>query len=202
MFIDRVAGYDGAEYAHRSIATNDTAAFLRGVLAALDGGEASADAAELAKEYAASKRAMTVYQQHLLPAETAQLLVELAERRGNIGSVRNGILRLLDGGNSQGLINAGITAGTEALCGVRALVLFGFETDELPKLDFLGVVGRTLEKNSAANAHIPTADVGAVTGTITSADGRILPLRAAFCPTAPTAMDALRSLAELFEIAL
>lgn len=84
---------------------------------------------------------MIVYQQNFLTVDGAKLVGDIAMLSGHIGSPRNGILMVKPKNNSQGLIDMGITAGREALEGVKALVVFGENADiDTTGLEFLAVM--------------------------------------------------------------
>jgi len=88
---------------------------------------------------------------------------------------RDGILQIKAKNNSQGLVNLGITAGAEALEGVKALMIFGEDPDaDLSGLDFLMVsdthMTATAEK---ADVILPGTGFAATDGTFTNTEGRV-----------------------------
>ena len=103
----------------------------------------SGEAKAIADQYLAAKKAMIVYQQNFLTTDGAILVADIAMLSGHIGSPRDGILQVKAKNNSQGLIDMGITAGKEALDGVKALVVFGENAEiDTEALEFLAVCVR------------------------------------------------------------
>ena len=95
---------------------------------------------EIADMYLDAKKAMIVFTQNMITANAATLLADIAMVSGHIGAPRDGILQVKAKNNSQGLIDMGITAGAEALDGVKALVVFGEEADiDADSLEFMAV---------------------------------------------------------------
>ncbi len=72
---------------------------------------------------------MIVFQQNLVSVEAATLIADIALVSGHIGAPRDGILQIKAKNNSQGIIDLGIKAGSEALKGVKALLIFGEDTN-------------------------------------------------------------------------
>ncbi len=101
----------------------------------------SNEAAEIAVLYQNAKKAMIVFQQHVVSVSCAELLADIAVLSGHIGSPRDGIVMLKPKNNSQGLVQLGITAGAECLEGVKALLVLGENPDpEMVKdVEFLAV---------------------------------------------------------------
>ena len=77
----------------------------------------------LCDQYLKAKKAMIVYQVNNLTVDGAKLVGDIALLSGHIGKPRDGVLAVLPKNNSQGLHDLGITAGAEALEGVKALLL-------------------------------------------------------------------------------
>ncbi len=102
----------------------------------------SKDAAEIASMYQDAKKAMIVFQQNMVSVACAELIAEIAVLSGHIGNARDGILMLKSKNNSQGLVQLGITAGAEAMDGVKALLVLGENPDPalVKNVDFLAVV--------------------------------------------------------------
>ncbi|MBQ9931332.1 MAG: molybdopterin-dependent oxidoreductase, partial [Firmicutes bacterium] len=143
--------------------------------ASFEGFEACEMGKEIAEIYANAKKAMLVYQQNVVTVEAATLIADLAVLSGHIGSPRDGILQIKAKNNSQGLVNLGITAGAEALEGVKALMIFGEDPDaDLSGLDFLMVsdthMTATAEK---ADVILPGTGFAATDGTFTNTEGRV-----------------------------
>ena len=126
--------------------------------ASLKGVKVSEDAEEIAALYGGAKKAMIVFQQNVVSVSCAELLADLAVLSGHIGSPRDGILMVKSKNNSQGLVDLGITAGAEALEGVKALLVFGQNPDpELVKdVEFVMVSDTHLTPAAAAaNVVLP-----------------------------------------------
>lgn len=103
--------------------------------------QVSAEAAEIAGLYQGAKKAMIVFQQNVVSVNCATLLADLALLSGHIGGPRDGIVMVKSKNNSQGLVQLGITAGAEALDGVKALLILGENpaADLVKDVEFLAV---------------------------------------------------------------
>ncbi len=136
----------------------------------------------VAAEYAGAKKAMIVFQQNVLSVEAAELIADIALLSGHIGTPRDGILEIKPKNNSQGLVDMGITAGPEAMAGVKGLLIFG-EDPECPGLDdleFLGVSDIYLtETAKKADVFIPGTGFASTCGTYTNTERRLVPVEAA-----------------------
>ncbi len=150
------------DFAAKAVGTENDLDFLKQVAKALADGKAgkgglegqedfvksleqvtvSDEAAEVAALYGGAKKAMIVYQQNEVSTACAEMLADLAVLSGHIGSPRDGILLLKGKCNSEGLTQLGITAGAEAMDGVKALLVLGETppTEYLAKVEFLAVV--------------------------------------------------------------
>ena len=129
----------------------------------------------VAEGYAKAKKAMIVFAQNLVTTETASLLANIALLSGHIGSPRDGILQIKAKNNSQGLIDMGITAGEEALDGVKALLVFGEDPDiDMSELEFL-MVSDTHASVIALEADVvfPAVGFGCTDGTFTNTERRL-----------------------------
>ena len=131
--------------------------------------------------YLNAKRAMIVFDQNLISVEAATLLADLAMVSGHIGNPRDGILQLKPKNNSQGLVDLGITAGAEALEGVKALVVFGEEADiDTEGLEFLAVCDTHMTGlASKADIVIPGTGFVSTDGTFTNTERRMQLVKAA-----------------------
>ncbi len=100
------------------------------------------EAAEIAEIYGKAKKAMIVFQQNVVSVACAELLADIAILSGHIGSPREGILMLRPKNNSQGLEQLGITAGADAMEGVKALLILGENpsVDLVKDVEFLAVI--------------------------------------------------------------
>lgn len=149
--------------------------------AALDNVKVSDEAKAIADQYLAAKKAMIVYQQNFLTVDGAKLVADIAMLSGHIGTPRDGILQVKAKNNSQGLIDMGITAGSEALEGVKALVVFGENADiDTESLEFLAVCDTHMtELGAKANVVIPGTGFASVNGTFTNTERRMQLVQAA-----------------------
>ena len=136
----------------------------------------SKKATDAANEIMNAKKAMFVYQQNNVTVEAATLIADLALLSGHIGTPRDGILQVKSKNNSQGLIDLGITAGQEALEGVKALFVFGENAKiDTKKLDFLAVCDTHLtDLAEKANVIIPGTGFASTNGTYTNTERRLL----------------------------
>ncbi len=183
------------DFAAKVVYTDNDTSFLMGVAKALvdmgkgvgkegfevfaksvEAAEVSEDAKAVAELYAGAKKAMIVFQQNFVSVEAATLLADIAVVSGHIGSPRDGILQIKAKNNSQGLIDLGITAGVEAMEGVKALITFGEDIDAkyLKDLLFLAVVDTHMtETAKKANVVIPGTGFAAADGTYTNTERRL-----------------------------
>lgn len=141
----------------------------------------SDEAKAIADQYLAAKKAMIVYQQNFLTVAGATLIADIAMLSGHIGTPRDGILQVKAKNNSQGLIDMGITAGKEALEGVKALVVFGENADiDTEALEFLAVCDTHMtELGAKADVVIPGTGFASVDGTFTNTERRMQLVEAA-----------------------
>ncbi|MBQ7703591.1 MAG: molybdopterin-dependent oxidoreductase, partial [Firmicutes bacterium] len=135
----------------------------------------------LCEQYLSAKKAMIVYQVNNLTVDGAKLVGDIALLSGHIGKPRDGILAVLPKNNSQGLHDLGITAGAEALEGVKALVVFGenvpIDTD---KLEFLAVCDTHMtDLGDKACVFIPGTGFASTNGTFTNTERRLQAVEAA-----------------------
>ncbi len=135
----------------------------------------------LCDQYLKAKKAMIVYQVNNLTVDGAKLVGDIALLSGHIGKPRDGVLAVLPKNNSQGLHDLGITAGAEALEGVKALVVFGenapIDTD---KLEFLAVCDTHMtDLGDKACVFIPGTGFASTNGTFTNTERRLQAVEAA-----------------------
>lgn len=135
----------------------------------------------VAEAYANAKKAMVVFQQNMVTTDVASLIAEIAILSGHIGAPRNGIVQVKPMSNSQGLIDLGITAGAEALDGVKGLLCFGEDPDvDLSSLEFLMVSDTHMTKTAAsADVVIPATSFVSANGTFINTDRRLQAVNAA-----------------------
>jgi formate dehydrogenase major subunit len=129
----------------------------------------------VAQSYAQAKKAMIVFAQNLVTTETASLIANIALLSGHIGSPRDGILQIKAKNNSQGLIDMGVTAGKEALEGVKALLIFGEDADDVvDDMEFLMVSDTHLSLTAyCADVILPAPGLGCTEGTFTNTERRL-----------------------------
>lgn len=141
----------------------------------------SDEAKAMADAYMSAKKAMIVYQQNFLTTDGAALVADIAMLSGHIGAPRDGILQVKAKNNSQGLIDMGITAGKEALEGVKALVVFGENAEiDTDALEFLAVCDTHMtELGAKADVVIPGTGFASVDGTFTNTERRMQLVQAA-----------------------
>lgn len=161
-------------------------------------------AKEIAKTYMDAKKAMIVFQQNIVSKDAATLIGDIALLSGHIGSPRDGILQVKAKNNSQGLIDMGITAGAEAMEGVRALLLFGEDPGQeyVKDLDFLMVSDTHLTETGAlADVFIPGTGFASVDGTFTNTERRLNQVQQAICEdVAFSNWEIAREIAAVYEI--
>lgn len=118
---------------------------------------------------------MIVFQQNLVSVEAATLIADIALVSGHIGAPRDGILQIKAKNNSQGIIDLGIKAGSEALKGVKALLIFGEDTNsDLSNIEFLMVFDTHMTNTaSKANVIIPGTGFITVDGIYTNTERRL-----------------------------
>ncbi len=150
-------------------------------VASLEGVEVSEQAQAIADAYLAAKKAMIVYQQNVVSVDAATLIADIAMLSGHIGAPRDGILQVKAKNNSQGLVDMGITAGKEALEGVKALIVFGENADiDTTGLEFLAVCDTHMTELAAkADVVLPGTGFASIDGTYTNTERRLQLVQAA-----------------------
>ena len=104
------------------------------------------------------------------------MLADLAVVSGHIGKARDGILQVKAKNNSQGLIDLGITAGAEAMEGVKALLVFGEDVDAdlLRDVEFMMVCDTHMTETARrADVVIPGTGFASADGTYTNTERRL-----------------------------
>ena len=192
---------DHMSFVYKTVTTDNSLGFFKAVAKALvemgkgadkegfDAFKASVDGATVCEEakavaelYANAKKAMIVFQQNVVSVEAAELLSDIAVVSGHIGKARDGILMLRAKNNSQGIVDMGITAGAEALEGVKALMVFGEDPDTelLKNLVFLMVCDTHMtETAKLADVVIPGTGFASTYGTFTNTERRLQPVEQA-----------------------
>ncbi len=150
-------------------------------VASLEDVVVSEQAQAIADAYLAAKKAMIVYQQNVLSVDAATLIADIAMLSGHIGAPRDGILQIKAKNNSQGLVDMGITAGKEALEGVKALIVFGENADiDTTGLEFLAVCDTHMTELAAkADVVLPGTGFASIDGTYTNTERRLQLVEAA-----------------------
>jgi len=141
----------------------------------LENVDVSENMLKIAEIYGNAKKAMIIFQQNLVSVEAATLIADIALVSGHIGAPRDGILQIKAKNNSQGIIDLGIKAGREALEGVKALLIFGEDTNvDLSNIEFLMVCDTHMTNTiSKANVIIPGTGFASVDGTYTNTERRL-----------------------------
>ncbi len=182
-------------FAYKTIYTDNDLTFLKGIAKAIvDMGKGkeiegydeftasvtdavvSEEMQEIATLYADAKKSMIVFQQNIVSVEAAVLLSDIALISGHISKARDGILMLKAKNNSQGLVDLGVTAGAEALEGVKALLVFGEDPDVslLSDIEFLMVCDTHMTKAAErADVVIPGTGFASADGTYTNTERRL-----------------------------
>ena len=169
----------------------------------LSGLEAGAEAKHFTEMYLKAKKAVVVFEKNSLSADAARLIGDIALLGGHLNGPRNGIIQLLPGANTQGLVNLGYQPGsalTDKIADgtVKGLFIFG---EQLPpeytdRLEFLAVQ-ELFRSETAQKADIvfPGTSYMETEGSFTSADGRVQAVRAAI--RSATERGVTRQLTEL-----
>ena len=150
--------------------------------ASIEGVVAGEDAKAVAALYAGAKKAMVVFAQNFVTTDAATMIGNIVLLSGHIGKPRDGVLMLKAKNNSQGLIDLGIYQGAEALEGVKALLVFGEDPQDvdLSDLEFLMVSDtHATETVAKADVVIPGTGFASVDGTYTNTERRLLGVEAA-----------------------
>jgi formate dehydrogenase major subunit len=144
----------------------------------LDQVKVSEDAKKIAELYSKAKKAMIVFAQNTVSVEAATLIADIAVVSGHIGRARDGILQVKSKNNSQGLVDLGITAGAEAIKGVKALLVFGEDAAFDDKgLEFLMVSDTHMTAiGKKADIFIPGTGYASIDGTYTNTERRLMPV--------------------------
>ena len=143
--------------------------------------EAGADAKRFTEMYLKAKKAVVVFEKNSLSEDAARMIGNIALLGGHLNGPRNGIIQLLPGANTQGLVNLGFRPGSELMKKladgtVKGLFVFG---EELP-VEYVGspeflAVQELFRSQTAQKADIvfPGSSYAETEGSFTSADGRV-----------------------------
>lgn len=209
-------------YATKVVYTDNEVGFLQGVAnvlvdmgkgttiqgfnafkASVANAKISEEVKAVAELYANAKKAMIVFQQNLVTVEAATLLADIAVVSEHIGTPRDGILQVKSKNNSQGLIDLGVRAGKEAMEGVKALLVFGEDTDaDLSGLEFLMVSDTHMtETAKKANVILPGTGFASADGTFTNTERRLQAVnQAVYEDVAFSNWELAAELAHVFEV--
>ncbi len=187
--------------AYKTVETEDSTAFLKALAnaviankgecaaegfdefkASVAGAKVSDEVKEIADLYTNAKKAMIVFEQNVISIAAAEILAGIAVVSGHIGSPRDGILEVKAKNNSQGLVDMGIRAGSEAMEGVKGLIIFGEDPAgvDLSGLEFLVVSDIYLTDTALqANVFLPGTGSASANGTFTNTERRLLPVESA-----------------------
>jgi len=139
----------------------------------------SQEAQEAADMISGAGKAVFIFDRNILTAQSARLIANIAVLTGNAGgseSQGSGIIQILSGANSQGLINLGIGSGEDfiriaAEGKIRGLFNFGEEVSgiDLRNIEFFAVQeGHMTEAARQSNVVLPGSSFAEKTGTFTS----------------------------------
>lgn len=150
--------------------------------------------------YLKALNAMIVFDAQRVNRDAQQLLAAIAAISGHLGSAKNGLVMLRAGGNSQGLVDMGITGERAAVMealeqgAVKGLMVFGEDTGAELAHKVRGQVEYLVVQDAYMTALAECADVvlpmalpSESEGTVTSTDRKVQALTAALAP--PFAMQ-------------
>ena len=145
---------------------------LRASLTTATAGDEGRAAADMIMK---AQKVVFIFERNAVTTQAARLIADIAALNGHAG-----IIQLLPGANSQGLINLGIGSGEELLRAVaageiRGLLLFGEEIDglDLRAIDFLAVQDLHMtEAAKQADVVLPAASFAEVEGSFTAIDNQ------------------------------
>jgi formate dehydrogenase major subunit len=148
----------------------------------LDGIKVSPEAKAMAEFYGNAKKAMILFAQNQVSVEAAELIADIAVISGHIGQPRNGIVQIKAKNNSQGLVDLGVSAGPEAMAGVKAVLIFGEDPVgfDFQGVEFMMVCDTHLTATAdQADVVIPGTAFISTDGTFTSTERRLNQVEAA-----------------------
>ena len=124
---------------------------------------------------AGAKKLTYVFVKGAVSTEYAHMLASIVKHNGG------GIIQLLPGANSQGLINLGVLPGDECMAAVnngeiKGLFIFGENPEQVDfdKIDFLAVQDLHMTDTAkAADVFLPSSNFAESDGSFTGADGKI-----------------------------
>jgi formate dehydrogenase major subunit len=148
-----------------------------------------------------AKKAVFIFAKNAITTQAARLVADIAVLSGHAGNPNGGIVQLLPGANSQGLINLGIGSGEDyfrkvAEGGIRGLFIFGEEIDglHLGPIDFLAVQDLHMtDVARQANVVLPASSFAEIDGSFTASDNETRELKPAVA--SPVAWDNIKALA-------
>jgi len=151
-----------------------------------------------------ARKVIFVFEKNAVTTQAAHLIADIAVLSGHGSKPRDGIIQLLPGSNSQGLIDLGIESGEDYRRAIvdgeiRGLFIFGEEVNDIDfsKLDFLAVQDLHItETAKQADVIFPASSFAEISGTFTSADGRVQELK----PAVTSPMSGWDSFAQIKEL--
>ena len=164
--------------------------------------EPGQDAAALAADYMAAKKAMVLYSLDEVSPSAATELANMAVVAGHIGSPRDGIYMMRQASGSQALADYGVTGGADTAAGAKGLMVFGEDAGiQFEGLEFL-MVQDTFMTEAAMRADVvfPLAFYPEIDGTFVNTERRVQrSLRAVPPPFGYGTPDIARGIAEVLE---
>ena len=196
------------EWAKNKICVEDNVDFLKGVAkeliergsaptntsgldqlkASLSNAIVSEEAKQFVDIYTKAKKAIIVFDQNAMTADSAKMVANIAVLAGHIGKARAGIIQLKPKNNSQGLADIGVNADhADIQAGIKAgsikgMMVFGEDipNTDLSNLEFLMVQDMYLtETAKKADVVLPSASYAESKGTFTNTERRIQTLKVA-----------------------
>ena len=138
-------------------------------------------------------KTLFIFERHAITTQAARLVANIAVLSGHAEN-SGGIIQLLPGANSQGLINLGVGSGEDflrtAADGIRGLFVFGEEIDgfDLSAIEFLAVQDMHMtEVARQADIVLPASSFAEIDGSFTACDNKTRILRPAVA--SPAAWD-------------
>lgn len=134
-----------------------------------------------------AKKAVFIFKKNAISTQAARLVADIAVLSGHAGNPDGGVIQLLPGANSQGLINLGIGSGEDYLRtiaegGIRGLIIFGEEIDglHLGAIDFMAVQDLHMTETARqANVVLPASSFAETEGSFTASDNKTRELKQA-----------------------
>lgn len=177
----------------------------------VDAVEVTAAAEQLALTYLRAKKAVIVFEQNKLTVDAARLLANIALCAGKAYGVRNGIIQLKPGANTQGLVDLGALPGhwLESMLQhgyLKGLILFGEDPTwlDFKHLDFLAVQDLQLTDTAKrADLVLPAQSFAEIAGSYTNCVGKVQSLQPSVqSPVTKTNAEVISALSDLTGVSL